>query len=83
MSDMMVIWYGATSFLLGLILFFPTRKFISAIAINKLQRKENREATAEEMAAIKKRTTYIAAIVAFTFAFIYNKFVMFKYFGGF
>jgi hypothetical protein len=79
----MMIWYGITSVLLGLILFFPTRKVISSIAINRLQRKENREATAEEVEKIRKSATVYAAFVAFTFAFLYNKFVMFKYFGRF
>ncbi|MGD2080127.1 MAG: hypothetical protein PVG55_04145 [Nitrospirota bacterium] len=82
MENVMVIWYGATSFILGLILFFPTRKLISSIGINRFQRKENREATAEEAAAIRRRSTYIAAVVALTFAFVYNRVIMFKYFGG-
>jgi len=79
----MVIWYGITSLILGVILFFPTRKFMTSMAVNKLQRKENRQATAEEKEKIKGRTTMYAAIVAITFAFLYNKFVMFKYFGRF
>lgn len=82
MDGLMLIWYGATSFALGLLLFFPTRKLISSIAINRFQRKEDREATAEEAVAIRKRATYIAAVVALTFAFIYNRVIMFKYFGG-
>jgi len=79
----MIFWYVISSVLLGLLLFFPTRKFIMAMAINKLQRKENRDATAEEKEKIKKSSTVYAAFVSFTFAFLYNKFVMFKYFGRF
>ena len=79
----MIIWYGISSFLLGWILFYPTRKLITGMAVNKFQRKENRQATPEEIERIRKKTTLYAATLAITFAFLYNKFVMFKYFGKF
>ncbi len=77
-----VIWYGVTSFILGLLLFFPMRKFMTAMGVNKLQRRENRAATEEEKASIRRRASLYAAIISVTFAFLYNKVIMFKYFKG-
>ncbi len=75
-------WYGASSFLLGIVLFFPIRKLITNMSINRHQRKKNRVMTDEEMAKLKKKTTMFAGILAVTVAFLYNRLVMFKYFGG-
>ena len=77
----MVIWYGATSVLLGVILFFPIRKVILALNVNRLQSKKKRPITDEELEALKKKVTIIAAIICMTFAFLYNKFIMLKFFG--
>ena len=82
MENTLVLWYGITSFILGVVLFFPLRKIILAMSVNRMARKEKREVTEAEVARIKKRVTVIAAIIAVTFAFIYNRVVMFKYFGG-
>lgn len=78
---MYTVWYGATSLVFGILLFFPVRKLMLAMSINKLQRRENREATEEEKARLKKKVTPIAAAIAVTFAFIYNKVVMLKLMG--
>lgn len=75
------IWYGVTSLVFGVILFFPLRKFMLALSVNKLQRKENRAVTAEEREKLRKRITVIAMVVAVAFAFFYNKVVMLKFFG--
>ena len=77
----MVIWYGATSVLLGVILFFPIRKVILALNVNRLQSKKKRPITDEELAVLKKKVTVIAAIICMTFAFLYNKIIMLKFFG--
>jgi hypothetical protein len=78
---MYTVWYGATSLVFGILLFFPVRKLMLAMSINKLQRRENREATEEEKARLKKKVTPIAAAIAVTFAFIYNKVIMLKLMG--
>ena len=82
MENTLVLWYGITSFILGIVLFFPLRKIILAMSVNRLARKEKREVTEDEIARVKKRVTVIAAIIAITFAFVYNRVVMFKYFSG-
>ncbi len=52
------------------------------MAANRNMKKVNRELTEEERASLTKKMTVIAAIVAITFAFIYNKIVMIQFMGG-
>jgi hypothetical protein len=78
----MTIFYNLTSVLLGVILFFPVRKFILALNVNRFQSRESRKITAEELAALRKKVTVIAAIIAVTFSFIYNKILVLKFYGG-
>lgn len=75
------IWYGATSVLLGIILFFPVRKVILAMNVNRHQSKTKQPITEEELEVLKKKATIIAAIICMTFAFLYNKVIMLKFFG--
>lgn len=82
MKNWMILWYGATSFLMGLLLFFPTRKLILAMSTNRAHKRLKRDLTDEEMANLKKKALYISIIISMTFSFIYNRVMMFKYFGG-
>ena len=75
------IWYGITSIIFGALLFIPMRKIIYSMAYNRYTSKNKKEPTDEQAKAIKKRSDLIAGILSITFAFIYNKVVMFKYFG--
>ena len=77
---MLTIWYGFSSVLLGILLFFPVRKFILNLNINRLQSKNNREITAEELEAMKNKVTVIAAVISVTFAFFYSKLILIKFF---
>ena len=77
---MLTIWYGFSSVLLGILLFFPIRKFILNLNINRLQNKMNREITAEELEVLQKKGAIIAAIISITFAFFYTKLVLIKFF---
>jgi len=77
---MIVFWYCITSILFGVILFFPVRKFILVLNINRQQSRLKREITAEEHEVLKRKVAIIAAIISITFAFIYNKILMLKFF---
>jgi len=77
---MLTTWYGISSFLFGVLLFFPTKKLFMALNINRLQARENRTITDEELMKLTKKVNIIAGIIAMTFAFFYNKFIMLKYF---
>ena len=77
---MLTFWYGITSFLLAAVLFFPVRKLLLAINVNRIQAKNKRAATEEEVQVLKKKANVIAAVICVTFAFFYNKYMMLKFF---
>jgi hypothetical protein len=77
---MLTFWYGITSFVFAVVLFFPVRKLLLAININRIQAKNKRAITEEELQILKKNVNVIAAIISVTFAFFYNKYVMVKFF---
>lgn len=77
---MLTVWYGITSFLFAAVLFFPVRKLLMSLNINRIQAKNKRALTEEELRVLKKKVTVIASIIAVTFAFFYNKYMMLKFF---
>ena len=77
---MLTFWYGITSFLFSAVLFFPVRKLLLAININRIQAKNKRAITEEELLTLRKKVNVIAAIISVTFAFFYNKYMMVKFF---
>jgi signal transduction protein with GAF and PtsI domain len=77
---MQTVWYGVTSFIFAAVLFFPVRKLLLAININRIQNKNKRAVTEDEIETLKKKVNVIATIIAVTFAFFYNKYMMLKFF---
>ena len=77
---MQTLWYGITSFIFAAVLFFPVRKLLMAINSNRIQAKNKRAVTEEEIKVLKKKVNVIAAIIAVTFAFFYNKYMLLKFF---
>lgn len=73
---MIQLWYGVTSFIFAAVLFFPVRKLLMAINTNRIQNKNKRAVTEEEVLALRKKVNVIAAIISVTFAFFYNKFML-------
>ena len=80
MNHMLTSWYGITSFILAVVLFFPVRKLLLAMNINRIQSKNKRAITEEEVEILKKKVNIIAAILSVTFAFFYNKYLLVKFF---
>jgi signal transduction protein with GAF and PtsI domain len=76
---MIQFWYGVTSFIFAAVLFFPVRKLLLAININRIQNKNKRAVTEEEVQVLRKKVNIIAAIISVTFAFFYNKFMMMQF----
>ena len=76
---MIQLWYGVTSFIFAAVLFFPVRKLLMSININRIQNKNKRAVTDEEVKILKKKVNVIAAIISVTFAFFYNKFMMVQF----
>ena len=77
---MLTLWYGITSFLFALVLFLPVRKLLLVLNMNRIQAKKKRDLTEEEIQVLKKKINIVAAVIAVTFAFFYNKFIMLKFF---
>ena len=76
-----VAWYGLSSFLLGFVLFWPLRKLMMAISVNRYQRQTQAAISEEALDKLRHKMSLIAAVIAMTFAFLYNRFVMMQYFG--
>ena len=79
---MITFWYGITSFLFAAVLFFPVRKLLLAINVNRIQNKTKRAVTEEELEILKKKVNIIAAIISVSFAFFYNKFMLVQFFSS-
>jgi hypothetical protein len=75
---MFELYYGITSIILGVALFFPVRKFMLAIGANRKSMKLKRELTEEEVMQIRKKVGIYAAIISITFAFMFNKVVLLR-----
>jgi len=50
-----------------------------SININRIQNKNKRAVTEEEVLALRKKVNIIAAIISVTFAFFYNKFMIVQF----
>ena len=74
MQPWLLVWYGLSSFILGLVLFLPVRKLILAVSVNRYQRRTQEAITAEALEKLKQRNSVVAAIVSMTFAFLYTLF---------
>ena len=79
---MIQFWYGVTSFIFAAVLFFPVRKLLLAININRIQNKNKRAVTEEEVQVLRKKVNVIAAIISVSFAFFYNKFMIAQFFSS-
>ena len=77
---MLTFWYGVTSFLFAAVLFFPVRKLLMSNNINRIQAKNKKALTEEEIQILRNKVNVIAAILSVSFAFFYNKYMMLKFF---
>ena len=81
MAGWVIAWYGFSSFVLGLLLFLPLRKFILALSINRHQRRSRAAIDGASRERLRQRITWITAFIAMTFAFLYNHFIFFRSIG--
>lgn len=78
MAGWVIAWYGLSSFLLGALLFWPLRKLILALSINRHQRRVQADIDDANRERLRQRVTWVAAFIAMTFAFLYNHFIFFR-----
>jgi hypothetical protein len=53
---------------------------LMAININRFQKKNKRMITEEEVQRLRKKVNIVAALISVTFAFLYNKYMVVKFF---
>ena len=78
MAGWAIAWYGLSSFLLGLLLFWPIRKLILALSVNRHQRRIQANIDDADRERLRQRVTWVAAVIAMTFAFLYNHVILFR-----
>lgn len=80
MTTGLYVWYWISTLLLAALLFRPVQKVIVGGRIRKLERTEKRESTPEEREAIKKKAIPLVAVIVVTFAYIFNKILIGKFY---
>ena len=74
------VWYWVSSIFLTILLFRPAKKFILVQRIRKIERKDKRKLTEEEIGALEKKTIPMTVFIVLTFSLIFNRILMSKYF---
>jgi hypothetical protein len=82
LSTGVFVWYWISSIFLAIVLFKPAKKFILGQRVNKAERKIKRELTDDELNDLEKRTIPVTVIIVLTFALIFNRLLIGKYFLG-
>ena len=74
------VWYWVSSIFLAIILFKPAKKFILVQRVRKIERKDKRKLSEEEISALEKKTIPMAVFIILSFSLIFNRILMSKYF---
>ena len=72
----MILWYWGSTLVLAVLLYFPIRKLIWVASVRRLERRQGRKSTEEERAERQRIARILAALIAVTFAFLYNRTLM-------
>ena len=68
-----LLWYWGSTVLLAVLLFFPVSKLIWVVRVRRLERRLGRQSTEEEREAQRRTARILGALIAVTFAFLYNR----------
>lgn len=66
------IWYWGTTAVLAIALYFPVLRLVLVKRVRRLEKELKRKSTGEERQATKKKSRLIAALIAVSFAYIFN-----------
>lgn len=72
----MILWYWGSTLVLAVLLYFPTRKLIWVASVRRLERRLGRKSTDQERQERLRVARILAALIAVTFAFLYNRTLM-------
>jgi hypothetical protein len=68
-----LLWYWGTTVLLAVLLFFPVSRLIWTMRVRSMERKLRRRTTEAERQGQLRTARILAALIAITFAFLYNR----------
>jgi len=74
------VWYWASSIFLTILIFRPAKKFILVQRIRKIERKDKRKLSEEEISAIEKKSIPMTVFIVLSFSLLFNRILMGKYF---
>lgn len=80
MSTGFFVWYWLSSLFLAIVLFRPVKKLVFVQRVRKAERKLSRELNEEERNDLEKRTVPVAVIIVLTFALLFNRVLMGKFY---
>ena len=80
MTTGLLIWYLVTSILMAAILFKPVKKYIFVQKVRRAEGKLKRGLSEEERQELEKKAVPVTAAIVVTFAFIFNKILIYNYF---
>ena len=74
------VWYWVSSIFLAVILFRPAKKFILVQRIRKAERKGKRKLSEDEISGLEKKSIPMTVFIVLSFALIFNRILMGRYF---
>lgn len=74
------VWYWVSSIFLTILIFRPAKKFILVQRIRKIERKDKRKLSEEEISVIEKKTIPMTVFIVLSFSLLFNRILMGKYF---
>jgi hypothetical protein len=73
MTTGLVLWYWLSTLILATLLYKPVQRAIVVRRVRKLEKALKRETTPEEQEAVKRKAIPLVVAIVMTFAFIFNK----------
>lgn len=68
----MNVYFIGSVLVLAAVLFFPVSKLIWVLSVRRVQRKEHRELSSEELQGQLNRARVIAVVVSLLFSYLFN-----------
>ena len=68
----MNVYFLGSVLVLAAVLFFPVSKLIWVLSVRRVQRKEHRELSSEELQGQLNRARVIAVVVSLLFSYLFN-----------
>ncbi len=80
MATGLALWYWLSTLILAGLLYKPVQRLIVVRRIRKIEKELKRETTPEEREAVKRKAIPLVVVIVMTFAFIFNKVLMGRFY---